>query len=257
MKPLNEEQREKLKEITNKLRQVREEKSIHIEEIAAKILVRPVFLSALEEGRFEELPEAVYIQGFIRRYGDILGLDGTGLGHEFGSIACPPPIPQENSNLGNRPNIHIPLAVPYILLIIGASLGLFYLLSPKPAEQAVSQSQYSSNVSEEKNLPESTTSSSAAVPKPTPTPTLTPIEGVKVSLDAQAESWVRVTTDEKKVFEGTLQKGDKKSFTAKEKLTIRSGNPAAVMIGVNQSQPVPLGSDNNPKTATYTSEGVE
>ncbi|NJS17132.1 MAG: hypothetical protein HC787_10680 [Nostocaceae cyanobacterium CSU_2_110] len=95
VKPLNEEQREKLKEITNKLRQVREEKSIHIEEIAAKILVRPVFLSALEEGRFEELPEAVYIQGFIRRYGDILGLDGTGLGHEFGSIACPPPYPRK------------------------------------------------------------------------------------------------------------------------------------------------------------------
>ncbi|MBE9214439.1 helix-turn-helix domain-containing protein [Plectonema cf. radiosum LEGE 06105] len=259
VKPLNEEQREKLKEITNKLRQVREEKSIHIEEIAAKILVRPVFLSALEEGRFEELPEAVYIQGFIRRYGDVLGLDGTALGQEFGNIACPPPIPQENNNSSNKANIYIPLAVPYILLIIGASLGLFYLLSPKPAEQAVSQSQYSSNVSEEKNLPESKTSSSAAVPKPTPTPTPTPtpIEGVKVSLDIQDESWVRVTTDEKKVFEGTLQKGDKKSFTAKEKLTIRSGNPAAVMIAVNQNQPVPLGSDNNPKTATYTSEGVD
>ncbi|MGB3650493.1 MAG: helix-turn-helix domain-containing protein, partial [Rivularia sp. (in: cyanobacteria)] len=110
MKLLNEEQRERLKEITKKLRQVREEKSIHIDQIAAKTLVRPAFLNALEEGRFEDLPEAVYIQGFIRRYGDALGIDGTALSQEFGAIACPPPVPQENNNLTNKANIYIPLA---------------------------------------------------------------------------------------------------------------------------------------------------
>ena len=50
---LNEEQGEKLKEITTKLKQLREQKGIDIEQIAAKILVRPVFLNALEEGRLE------------------------------------------------------------------------------------------------------------------------------------------------------------------------------------------------------------
>lgn len=254
VKLLNEEQGEKLKEITRKLRQVREQKAIHLDEIAAKILVRPVFLNALEEGRFEDLPEPVYISGFIRRYGDALGLDGIALSQEFGDIACPPMIPQENSNLGNKANIYIPLAVPYILLIVGASLGLFYLLSPKPAEQTISQSQYSSKPAEQKKLAEPKAVSSPVASKSTPTPTPKVIEGVKVSLDVKDESWIRVISDGKKVFEDTLQQGDKKSFSAKEKLTIRSGNAGAVLVSVNQNKPVPMGSVNNPKTVTYTPE---
>ena len=254
VKLLNEEQGEKLKEITRKLRQVREQQAIQVEQIAAKILVRPVFLNALEEGRFEELPEPVYISGFIRRYGDALGLDGTALSQEFGSIACPPMIPQENNNLANKANIYIPLAVPYILLIVGASLGLFFLLTPKGAEQTISQSQYSSNPTESKTLAKPEASSLPVASKPTPTPTPTPIEGVKISLDVQNESWIRVISDGKKVFEGTLQKGDKKSFAAKEKLTIRSGNAGAVLVSVNQNKAVPMGAVNNPKTVTYTPE---
>lgn len=125
----NEPQQEQLKEIGAYLGQVRQEKSIRVEEIAAKTLIRQTFLEALEEGRFEDLPEPIYVQGFIRRYGDILGLDGTSLARSFAINFFLFDSENDTSNVEKKPNLYIPLAVPYIFLLAAASFGLFYILS--------------------------------------------------------------------------------------------------------------------------------
>ncbi|MEH2390867.1 MAG: helix-turn-helix domain-containing protein [Nostoc sp.] len=126
---LNQAQVEQLKEIITYLRQVRQEKSIRIEEIAAQTLIRAGILQALEEERFEELPEPIFVQGFIRRYGDALGLDGNALSHTLiSNVVC-----QDSNNdkdLDNKPNTYIPLIVTYILLLVAASAGLLYTLNP-------------------------------------------------------------------------------------------------------------------------------
>ena len=131
---LNEAQVEQLKEITTYLRQVRQEKSIRIEEIAAQTLIRAGILQALEEERFEELPEPIFVQGFIRRYGDALGLDGNALSHTLISNV----VHQDSNNdhndhkdSDNKPNTYIPLVVTYILLLVAASAGLLYILNPQ------------------------------------------------------------------------------------------------------------------------------
>ena len=131
---LNEAQVEQLKEITTHLRQVRQEKSIRIEEIAAQTLIRAGILQALEEERFEELPEPIFVQGFIRRYGDALGLDGNALSHTLISNVV---VRQDSNNdhndyknSDNKPNTYIPLVVTYILLLVAASAGLLYTLNP-------------------------------------------------------------------------------------------------------------------------------
>jgi cytoskeletal protein RodZ len=127
---LNQAQVEQLKEISTHLRQVRQEKSIRIEEIAAQTLIRAGVLQALEEERFEELPEPIFLQGFIRRYGDALGLDGNALSHTLISNVVRQDPKNDHNNFDNKPNTYIPLVVTYILLLAAASSGLLYILNP-------------------------------------------------------------------------------------------------------------------------------
>ena len=127
---LNQAQVEQLKEITTHLRQVRQEKSIRIEEVAAATLIRAGVLQALEEKRFEELPEPIFVQGFIRRYGDALGLDGNALSHTLISNVVCQDSRNDHNNSDNKSNTYIPLVVTYILLLVAASAGLFYTLNP-------------------------------------------------------------------------------------------------------------------------------
>ncbi|MEH2266202.1 helix-turn-helix domain-containing protein [Nostoc sp.] len=127
---LNQAQVEQLKEITTQLRQVRQEKSIRIEEIAAQTLIRAGVLQALEEERFEELPEPIFLQGFIRRYGDALGLDGNALSHTLISNVVRQDPKSDRKSSDNKPNSYIPLVATYILLLVAASTGLLYILNP-------------------------------------------------------------------------------------------------------------------------------
>ncbi|MFN6486487.1 MULTISPECIES: helix-turn-helix domain-containing protein [unclassified Nostoc] len=128
---LNEAQVEQLKEITTRLRQVRQEKSIRIEEIASQTMLRVGILQALEEDRFEELPEPIFLQGFIRRYGDALGLDGNALSYSLITNVVREHSKNAHHNSDNKQNTYIPLVLTYILLLVGASAGLLHILNPQ------------------------------------------------------------------------------------------------------------------------------
>jgi cytoskeleton protein RodZ len=57
------------------LRQRRAALGLDLDEVAAALKIKPGFLAALEEGRPAELPGRTYAVGFLRTYGDYLGLD--------------------------------------------------------------------------------------------------------------------------------------------------------------------------------------
>ena len=275
MKLLNQAQEEQLKEIVAQLKQVRQEKSIRIEDVAAHTRIRPVFIQALEEERFEELPEAVYVKGFIRHYGDAVGLDGSALSQTF-ATAFSAPEPENNhenhEKSNKKSNFRIPpLVLPYAILLAVASLGLFYMLVPRHTAESVNQAQYSASDTKQKTSPRqsskqsSSKQNSASAPKPktvlpavasTPTPTASPTtnanSNVEVTLALQDKSWLRVKVDGKTAFEGVMNKGDRKTWTAQKELTIRSGNAGAVLVSTNNQPPQPLGPVDSVKNITFT-----
>ncbi|MDY0874527.1 helix-turn-helix domain-containing protein [Dongia rigui] len=59
------------------LRRRREELGRDIATVARQLRIRAVYISAIEEGRLQDLPGTAYAVGFVRAYADYLGLDGN------------------------------------------------------------------------------------------------------------------------------------------------------------------------------------
>ena len=51
------------------------ERSLTLGGVARELRIRPRYLAALEDGRFQELPGRIYAIGFVRAYAKHLGLD--------------------------------------------------------------------------------------------------------------------------------------------------------------------------------------
>ncbi len=86
---------EQLQRIGGYLRQVRQEQGLSLDMIANTTFIRPPLLQAIESGQYQDLPQPIFIQGFIRRYADSLGLDGRSLSQEFSVHAPPLPLPDD------------------------------------------------------------------------------------------------------------------------------------------------------------------
>jgi cytoskeletal protein RodZ len=245
---LNPAQVEQLKEIGSQLRQLRQEQSISTEEVAAKTFIPSRLLTALEEGQPEHLPEPVFIQGFIRRYADALNLDGTAIANRFPAHFLPLKLETSSQEVSQPSPKVIPLYVVYILLLLTATGGLFYLVNkPQTTKPALQIQKQTSPIAQQQKTTLKSTSLTPATPKASTTG-----ESVQVAVSLQDESWLQVIVDGKNEFEGTLTKGDKKTWTAKKQLTITAGNAGAVLISSNRQKEKPLGELGDVKEVTFT-----
>lgn len=52
----------------------RKRQKLTVEEVSKATKIRPEFLEAIEEGKFEKLPSPAYAHGFVRNYAKFLGL---------------------------------------------------------------------------------------------------------------------------------------------------------------------------------------
>lgn len=84
--PFEQQRQVAIQQLGETLREARQAKGLSIEQVHSQTWVPIHQLKALEAGQAEQLPEDVFVRGFIRRVGDTLGLDGCELADTLPSL---------------------------------------------------------------------------------------------------------------------------------------------------------------------------
>ncbi len=261
------------------LSQHRHEKALSLEEIAAKTYIQLRLLRALEEHRLEILPEAVFVQGFIRKYADEIGLDGAVFAAMFMSN-----VPVASEQVSAPAAEDQPIGAPSSLVPGSLAPNSLHdklpsddlaeiqpVIATPPKSLTFSSRRRSSRslvaailpilavsagivtlaiaipkfrmASQQPALPSPTVAISPSL-QPDPLPIPQPSElatPINVSVTLKGDSWMQVDVDGKQEFEGTLKAGTERSWSAKETLTMQIGNAGDVLMSVNGSEAKPVG----------------
>ena len=106
-------QQSQLAQIGAFLRDHREKQEKSLEDIAMRTYIRPQLLGGLETGNPDVLPEPIFVQGFIRRYAEVLGFNGVELSQQFTVDSIPStPRPARSAPPTDSPTTRLTRIVP-------------------------------------------------------------------------------------------------------------------------------------------------
>lgn len=258
---LDRQQAETLTELGARLAQARQERGITLEQISAETRIPVRQLQAIEQGNLQHLPEPVYIQGFLRRYADAIGLDG-----QLFAYAFPAELGAQNrrSSWRSLPAAQlrpVHLYLIYMVLIIGAVSGLSSLLNRSTSGQP----QLAGNLSTQPDAIQLRDRAPLGPPLPSAAPTASAqlslvsdptLAGkpVRVGLKLTAQSWIRVVADGKTEFEGVLSEGTQRTWVADRQLVLRAGNAGAVLVSFNDGQTRQLGEAGSVEEVSFPAD---
>ncbi len=231
----------KLIELGSVLKQVRQEKSLSLDEIAEKIRVSVRILKAIEEGKIRDLPEPVYIKGFIKRYADALELNGAEFALDFPINYSMPVMTKPWFNL-RLPQLHpLHLYLLYIMLVFMSVNGLTSIVTKNAQNNNSNQIENPGLVSDNKK-PEKVIFVNGNNKKGKP---------VTIDVTVKAKSWLKVVADGKVQFEGELPQGKQLRWEANEQLTVVAGNAGGVLVALNQQKATRLGVPGQLQKVTF------
>ncbi|MEQ8402443.1 MAG: DUF4115 domain-containing protein [Roseitalea porphyridii] len=119
--------------VADTLIRARQQVGQDLRSIANVLCIRYSYLDAIERGQYENLPGATYAVGFVRTYGEYLGLDGDSVVERFKS---------EVQGIDNQTKLHFPTPAPegkmpggavflVAALLFAGAYGVWFYLSNK------------------------------------------------------------------------------------------------------------------------------
>jgi cytoskeletal protein RodZ len=249
------EQEQKLKEIGERLHEIRIERGVSLDTICDRTMISKRLLEAIERGNFAELPELFYVKALMVKYARALNaLDLVDSLQAKPAVVVSDRVKTASNNAKSRnlPSFQLNfqlnslhLYIVYIVLIIIAVRGLASLVeSPttvvtQTPETQISPTTNQPNRESNKDLPQLISQSSNA-------------DSVTVGINLQERCWLKVMVDGKVAFEGVLTEGTQKTWEGKEEVTIRAGNAGGVVVTFNNGQKKILGKPGQVEEVTYT-----
>lgn len=212
--------------------------------------IRAPYLAALEEERFETLPPRPYSTGYLRTYAIALGLDPQALLAAFEG-RLPPLAP---TRLSEAVDIPLEPPAPPSRVRRMVTVGLWILIPLVIFLAVVLYVNVRDLVRSGPQTVPSPPAVASATPRPAPSPT--PAAGVAPApalspaavsspsgpaveapitlvMAATGESWLRVTVDGRRAFQGHVFAGETRTWSAERELEIKIGNAAVVEVTVN------------------------
>jgi cytoskeletal protein RodZ len=262
------------------LRQAREAKGSTLEETAAATRIRARFLEALEAGDFATFSGGdVQVRGFLRIYARYLDLPldevlarynaevyGVEAGPPSASAQTQPlsaasaptrPMAFDPARAPTRPMTFAPASVPVsasrprwlsverlmiggvvLVALLAIVIGAGYVISRSRGEEAAPPAPAAETA--EAALPPTTAPTEPTPPAVTPTFPANPEGGVTLALEATEHVWVRVTADDRMVFEGMLASGQVETWSGQAAIAVETGNGAGLLVTVNEQSQGPM-----------------
>jgi len=247
-----------------RLKKIRQEKGISLEDVQKKTKIHLNILKAIEGDSLTDL-NPVYLKGFLKIYCKFLGLDPKDYISDYKEVQTHPRITQTNRVVWDkpknyavfiknalarlisfRPSKKVISAFIFVLIIVLLSIGLFNLgkvvtLRRKPH---LTQKKIAPSVSANKTKPKQeqvlpapktivTTQAKAQAKESMPVAKKVVSSGIRLGMRARENCFVTLKADGRVLFQRILEKGRFESWQAKEKIELSLGNAAAIELEVN------------------------
>lgn len=232
--------------VGQQLKTEREKQNLTLKDVELSTSIRSLYLDAIEKDDFAAVPGEVYLKGFIRNYAIALSLDPEELLAQYkeqvGAIK-----PVETTDMESKADVSAAVTQPVIArvglepqatptrrlnmgraLLVGGALvvllggGLYWFLDNISEQKSTLQA--TNTVKDKPTIP-------AAITQKTNSTSQN--KTLKLEVTAVDTCWTEVVADGKAVYSGTLQKGQKIQWEAKEMLRIKLGNAGAVQANMN------------------------
>ncbi len=251
-----------LDEIGQKLKTAREAQGLTLRQIYERTKIPMGHLMSIDNAQADDLPEPVYVSGYIKRYAECVGLDGQALSEEYRRLA------EESLAEGQRGGPAVVYSTPEYMsrhtridrgpptfktiyfnaLIIVIVVGLISYVGKLALTSQVNQVDPAVMALREAA---SKTGNQATAPAVSPqTENATAAGGeqpadARITLSASQRVWVdvkSVSTGESK-FTGFLEQGDRREFQDPQGLRVRARNGGSLTV------------DNQGKLETFGAAG--